>query len=96
MQRLDGVCVFWGSEIYQKNRPESILEKTHQGRRAGWEAGEIRNVLEAISKMSFGPNPALGFCFKSSKYFSMDVYPAVFAGRIETQVRLDFEPKSYF
>jgi len=26
----------------------------------------------------------------------MDVYPAVFAGRVETRARLDFEPKSYF
>jgi hypothetical protein len=31
----------------------------------------------------------LAECFNSSKYYSMDVYPALFAGRVKTLIRLD-------
>jgi hypothetical protein len=40
--------------------------------------------------MSFDPISVLDPRSNSSKYCSMDVYPAVVAGRIKTRVRLDF------
>ena len=53
--------------------------------------------LEAISKKSFVPISALPLRFNSSKYLSMHPKGISFVHlRVETQGRLDLEPKSVF
>jgi hypothetical protein len=53
--------------------------------------------LEITEKMSFGPISVLASRFNSSKYSSIHPKGTSFGRlRIETLVRLDLEPKSYF